>query len=164
MSPNSPRRLGPGDAALAGVRALVESAFAYMEGRMDPPPAALGLTPEDVNDLAARAEIWAIEDEGRVIACISLTPQEGVLSLGNLAVAVPHRGHGLARCLVDLAADRARALGLRAVETRAGVELTDSHNVFAALGFRLSPETGPPGLDGPTEITFVRPVRDCPPP
>ena len=153
-----PRRLGPDDPALHGVMSLIRTSFAYMEGRIDPPSSMHRLTEADIARQAAKAEVWVIEDEGRVVACVFLTPHPEALYLGKLAVATGHRGRGLARELVDHAIARARALGLKTVELQSRVELTENHSVFAALGFQVTGETAHPGFNQPTSLTFVKPV------
>ena len=87
-----------------------------------------------------------------------LTPRPPVLYLGKMAVAPSHRGHGLGRDLATLAARRAMARGLAAVELQSRVELTENHAVFAALGFVVAAETSHPGFDRPTSLTFRKPV------
>lgn len=154
----APRRLGPEDPALHAVMALILTSFAYMEGRIDPPSSMHRLTEAEIARQASEAEVWVIEEDGRVVACVFLTPLDGALYLGKLAVAVTHRGRGLARDLVALAEARARALGLRAVELHSRVELTENHSAFAALGFQVAGETAHPGFDHPTSLTFVKPV------
>ncbi len=152
------RRLGPEDAALGSVLSLIRTSFAYMEGRIDPPSSMHRLTLDEVERQARESEIWTVEEDGRVVACVFLTPKERALYLGKLAVAISHRGKGLARRLTELARDRARALGLPAVELQSRVELTENHSAFAALGFVVSGETAHPGFDHPTSLTFVLPI------
>lgn len=154
----SPRRLGSDDPALPAVRSLIRTSFAYMEGRIDPPSSMHRLTLEELQRQAGSAEVWAIEDGGRPVACVILTARGGRLYLGKLSVAVSHRGRGLARHLVGLAEARARALGLSAVELQSRVELTENHSVFAALGFLVSGESAHPGYDRATSLTFVKPI------
>lgn len=157
-----PRRLAADDPALAGVLALIRTTFAYMEGRIDPPSSMHRLTLDEVARQAAGSEVWAVEDAGRVVACVFLTPSgtagDGALYLGKLAVAVSHRGRGLARRLVALAETRARELGLAAVTLQSRIELAENHAAFAAMGFRVTAETAHPGFDRPTSVTFVKPV------
>lgn len=153
-----PRRLGPGDPALPALLMLIQTSFAYMEGRIDPPSSLHRLELDDVRAQARNAEVWAIEEGHRVVACMILTPRPGVLHLGKLAVAASHRGRGIARTLVDLAETRARALGLSGVELQSRVELTENHSAFAAMGFRVIAETAHPGYDRPTSVTFHKPV------
>ncbi len=153
-----PRRLGPGDPALPALLMLIQTSFAYMEGRIDPPSSMHRLALDDLSAQARSAEVWVIEDHDRVVGCVILTPKPGVLYLGKLAVAASHRGRGIARTLVDLAETRARALGLSGVELQSRVELTENHSAFAAMGFRVTAETAHPGYDRPTSVTFHKPV------
>ncbi len=155
---HAPRRLRPDDPALGAVLALIRTSFAYMEGRIDPPSSMHRLTLDEIAAQARQSEVWAIEDERRVVACVFLTPTPGALYLGKLAVAITHRGQGLARRLVCLAEERARALGLASVELKSRVELTENHSAFAALGFRVAGETTHPGFDRATSLTFVKPI------
>jgi GNAT superfamily N-acetyltransferase len=150
------RRLGPADPALAEVLALVRTEFAYMEGRIDPPSSMHRLDVPALAAQAAEGEIWVI---GRPVrACVFLTVLENRLYVGKLAVAAAARGRGYARCLVDLAETRARALGLDWLELQTRIELIDNHATFAAMGFRQTAETAHPGFDRPTSLTFRRPV------
>ena len=114
------------------------------------------LTVEELSRQAETSEIWVIEEGARAVACVVLTPRPEALYLGKLAVANTHRGRGLARQLVALAEDRARALALPAVELQSRVELTENHSAFAALGFQVVAETAHPGFDHPTSLTFAK--------
>lgn len=155
----SPYRLSPEDeAVLVGVLSLLRRSFAYMEGRIDPPSSTHGLTQDDIRLQAQDAEIWVVEDDKRVIACVFLSPQDSYLYLSRLSVAKSHRGRGLARRLVDLAQERARSLGLSSIELKSRVELTENHSAFTALGFQMVGEVAHPGFDEPTSLKFVLPL------
>lgn len=156
MSAPAPRRVGPDDAALPGVLALIRGAFAYTEGRVDPPSETQGLTLNDVVFRATREELWVIEDGARVVGCAVLAPKAGRVHIELLATAASHRGRGLARQLVDLASVRARKLGLAAVELQSRVELTEVHSVFAAMGFRVTGAIAHPGFELPTSVTYMK--------
>ncbi|MCB6177693.1 GNAT family N-acetyltransferase [Rhodobacter sp. Har01] len=143
-------------AALLG---LIQSEFAGMEGRIDPPSSVHRLTAGSLADPGI--EVWAIGHPP--LACVVLTPKDHALYLGKLAVARSHRSRGLARALIDLAETRARALGLPALELQTRVELFENHCVFKALGFAETGCTAHPGYARPTSITFRRPVRTDPP-
>lgn len=135
---------------------LVQDSFAYMDTRIDPPSSMHRLTVEDIRQQAAAGEVWVIG--APPVACMFLTNKGNFLYLGKLAVAADHRGKGLARQMVALAAARARALDLPAVELQTRVELTENHATFAALGFTETGRTAHPGYDRPTSITFRLPV------
>jgi predicted N-acetyltransferase YhbS len=135
---------------------LIQTSFAYMEGRIDPPSSMHRLTSAEIARHAETGEVWVIEDDTThaPVACVFLTPKKGALYLGKLTVATSHRGQGLARVLVETAQARARALGLPLLELQSRIELVENHAAFASLGFVQTGETAHPGFDHPTSLTF----------
>jgi ribosomal protein S18 acetylase RimI-like enzyme len=148
--------LGPGDPGLAAALGLVRGAFGFMDGVVDPPSSIHRLDLAGMARAAAEGEVWVIGDPP--LACMTLTPGDGHLYLGKLAVAAAARGRGLARLLVDLACGRARAMGLPEVRLQTRVELTGNQAAFRALGFREVGRSAHPGYDRPTSITYARAV------
>jgi ribosomal protein S18 acetylase RimI-like enzyme len=134
---------------------LLHGAFAYMEGRIDPPSSLRDLTPEALTRQAEVGEIWVI---GAPVACVFLTPKLGALYVGKLAVAEASRGQGLARRLIDVAEGRARERGLPTLELQTRVELVENQAAFRAMGFQEVGRTAHPGYDRPTSITYRRAV------
>lgn len=157
LETGAPRRMAP-DEDMGPVHALLTMAFAYMEGRIDPPSSLGRMGVEALRQAAADAELWVIEGEAGPLACMILTPQADTLYLGKLAVAHAARGQGLARALIALSLDRARALGLATVSLQTRVELLENHATFAALGFEMTGATAHPGYDRPTSVSFRRAV------
>ena len=151
-----PIRLLPGDPQLVAVLGLIQGAFAYMDGRIDPPSSMHRLTAETLDGYAENGEIWAIGQPP--LACFILTRRRDSLYLGKISVAPFARGRGLARRLVDLADQRARELGLPWLELQTRVELIDNHATFTALGFSMTGETAHPGYAQTTSLTFRRRV------
>lgn len=137
--------------------ALIRGAFAYMDGRIDPPSSMHRLTPETISVQARTNEVWAIG--APPVACVFLTPRTDALYVGKLAVDASHRGKGLARQLIDLADTRARALGLPWQELETRVELVENHATFRAMGFVETGRSAHDGFDCPTSITFRRAVQ-----
>lgn len=135
---------------------LILDAFAYMEGRVDPPSSAHRLTVEAMAGQAASGMVWVIEDSGRPVACAFAMPTGDALYLGKIAVAEAYRGRGMSRRLVEQAAREARALGLGGLELQSRIELTQNHAAFAAMGFVKTGETAHAGYDRPTSITMWR--------
>jgi phosphinothricin acetyltransferase len=156
----TPRRLPPDDPALAECLALIRAAFAYMDGIVDPASTVHLMTPDGLRETAATSEVWAMGDP--VVACAIFTLKPPVLYLGKLAVAEDARGRGLARALVELACDRARAMGQKAVELGTRVELTGNQRAFEAMGFEEVAREAHPGFDRPTAIVYRRFVRPLP--
>lgn len=140
----------------AALLALIQTEFAFMQGRIDPPSSMLRLTAEALAAQSRSAEIWAIGHPPH--ACVILTPKADALYVGKLAVAADHRRKGLARALIDLAESRARALGLPGLELETRVELVGNQATFVALGFVETARTAHPGYDRPTSITYRRAV------
>ena len=136
-----------------GVLALIQRAFAGMEGRIDPPSSVHRLTAEGIAAQARTGEIWVVPP---LQACMFLTPKDGRLYLGKLAVEPALQGRGLARQLVALAEERARALGFAILELETRVELTENHAIFARLGFVETGRKAHPGYNRPTSITFAK--------
>ncbi|MGD9866290.1 MAG: GNAT family N-acetyltransferase [Pseudodonghicola sp.] len=147
-------RLGPGDPRLRQVLRLIQQSFAYMDGRIDPPSSMHRLTLAALSQQAETAEVWALGDP--VVACVVLTAQPDCLYLGKLAVDGQLRRAGLARRMVDLAAARAAALGLPALELQVRIELVENQAAFARLGFVETGRSAHPGYDRPTSLTLRR--------
>ena len=152
-----PYQISPDDPAIDKVLSLIKSTFAFMDGLVDPPSSANGLTTEALRRQATAGEVWAI---GRpIVACMVLTPMPPALYLGKLAVAPHRRREGLAALLIDLAEDRARDLGLAWVELGTRVELVENQAAFGAMGFAEVMRECHPGFDRPTSIVYRRPVQ-----
>lgn len=135
---------------------LIQTEFAYMDGRIDPPSSMHALTAGAIARQSTEGEVWAIGHPP--VACVFLTQMPGALYIGKLTVARSHRGRGFARSLVSLAETRARTLSLPALELQTRVELTDNQATFRALGFTETARTAHPGYTRPTSITFRRAV------
>lgn len=152
MRPQAFRAAEPFD--WTAVLALIQTEFAYMETRINPPSSLQRLTVEDLARQAVEGEIWVIG--APVVACVVLTPKANALYLGKLAVSKTVRGRGFARQLVEVAAERARALGLAALELQVRVELVENQRAFEAMGFRQTDATSHPGYERITSLTYRR--------
>jgi len=152
----TPNRVAPDYPNWDAVLRLVLDAFAFMDGRIDPPSSAHRLTTADMAAQAGTGAVWVIEDAGRPVACLFAKPKTDALYLGKLAVAAGRRGQGLARLLVAAATQEARSCGLTWLELETRIELTENHAAFARMGFVKTGETAHPGYDRPTSITMRR--------
>jgi GNAT superfamily N-acetyltransferase len=137
---------------------LLVTAFAYMEGRIDPPSSLHRMTPQTLARDAAQDEVWALHNADTLLACMILTRKPDHLYLGKLATAQGHRGKGLARQMIAHAEARARALHLPTIQLQTRIELTENHTTFQRLGFREIARTIHPGYDRPTSLTFAKPL------
>lgn len=131
---------------------LLQTEFAYMADRIDPPSSMLRLTEDDLT----KGELWGIGLP--LVACVQLTLLSDALYLGKLAVAQSARGKGHARTLVTHARSRATAMGRSVVRLQTRVELVENHAAFAAIGFVKTDETAHEGYDRPTSITMEIPA------
>ncbi|GMG81714.1 hypothetical protein LNKW23_09270 [Paralimibaculum aggregatum] len=150
------RRLAPDDRAAPAVLALLRGAFAYMEGRIDPPSSLARLTAAGLGEMAARGTVLVAETAGTPLACLAAEPRGTAFCLSKIAVARQARGQGLARRLIEAAAAEARGRGLARLTLQSRVELTEAHAAFRALGFAETGRTAHPGFDRPTSISFAR--------
>ena len=130
------------------------TAFAGMEGRINPPSSLTSMTLESLRQMASKAEIWVAGDP--VVGTVILTLMEKVLYVGKLAVLDPHQGLG--RALMALAEERAVALGFEWLELQSRVELVEVHAVFKRLGFVEVRRTTHEGFTRPTGILFRKAV------
>lgn len=137
-----------------GLLALLREAFAFMDGRIDPPSSLHGF---DAEKLAAKAEaeelVLAFVD-GTLAGCLFAAPRGDALYLGKIAVRPGLQGRGIARRMLALAEAGARARGLGALVLQTRVELTENHRAFTALGFEKVGETCHPGFTRTTSVTF----------
>ncbi len=131
---------------------LILKAFAYMDGRIDPPSSAHALTIEGLKQKAS-TEIGMIALDGAALSgCIFCKPETDCLYVGKLAVAEGYRGKGVGRLLLAGAEDAARNRNLPALRLQTRIELVENHRTFAAWGFVETGRTAHPGFARPTTI------------
>jgi hypothetical protein len=95
-----------------GLYRLLTRAYAFMEGRIDPPSF---LTRMDVDDVARKArdeDLVLVRDAGRPVACLFGTRDGDIYEVGKIAVASSHRRRGL--CHDDRRGRRPSRAGLAA--------------------------------------------------
>ena len=149
----------PGFSDWTGLLALLRSAYAYMESRIDPPSSLLRM---DVVQLEAKAreETLILAFEGpRLVGCAFACVRDDCVYVGKLAVHTAVRRRGVAGRIMQAAEALARAEARPCVELETRIELTENHATFAALGFSRVGESAHPGFDRPTSITMRKPVR-----
>ena len=138
------------------VLSLIQTCFAYMEARIDPPSSMHLLTVDMIAKHAETGEVWVMERDRSPIACVFLTPKSDALYVGKLAVSENARGKGLAKCLMQHAENRARTLGFQHLELETRIELIENHRAFEKMGFHKTAETAHDGYDRPTSITMQK--------
>ena len=149
------RRLEASDtAALAQVLRLIQTSFAYMTGRIDPPSSMHQLTVSALAQMAKDSSVLALGDP--VAACLVAKPLPHALYLGKIAIASDLRGRGVLRALLGRSEELARSLSLSRLELQVRIELVENQKVFGKCGFVETARNAHPGYDRATEITMQK--------
>ena len=126
---NAVRQLEASDtAALAQVLRLIQTSFAYMTGRIDPPSSMHQLTVSALAQMAKDSSVLALGDP--VAACLVAKPLPHALYLGKIAIASDLRGRGVLRALLGRSEELARALSLSRLELQVRIELVENQKIF----------------------------------
>lgn len=147
-------RAAQGFADWRGLLALLHRAFAFMEGRIDPPSSLHRLDPAGLAAKGAAERCFLAFLQGQLVGCVFCEPRRACLYIGKLAVEPPLQGQGIGRALMARAEAEARALGLPALELQTRIELVENHRAFERLGFLRIGETAHSGYDRPTSVTM----------
>lgn len=132
--------------------ALILGAFAYMDGRIDPPSSAHALSAQSLQQKIADEFAFGVSDGERLAGCIFCKPESDCLYIGKLAVAPDFQGRGIGRLLLAKAEATARTLDLPALRLLTRIELVDNHRAFATWGFVETGTMCHPGFTRPTAI------------
>ena len=152
---NAVRQLEASDtAALAQVLRLIQTSFAYMTGRIDPPSSMHQLTVSALAQMAKDSSVLALGDP--VAACLVAKPLPHALYLGKIAIASDLRGRGVLRALLGRSEELARALSLSRLELQVRIELMENQKIFSKFGFVETARNAHPGYDRATEITMQK--------
>lgn len=135
-----------------GLHALLVRAFAYMEGRIDPPSSLNRMTMDTLREKASAETLLLARDGETLVGCGYLRDDGATLYLGKFAVDQAYRRRGVLRAMFDLAEEIARKEGKTALELQTRIELVENHATFAALGFVKSGEEAHAGYNRPTSI------------
>lgn len=135
---------------------LILRAFAYMDGRIDPPSSAHRLTPALLKEKASQECAFVAQDGEHLAGCIFLKPEPDALYIGKLAVEPTMQGRAIGRRLLATAEATARQYGLKALRLETRIELIENHRVFSGWGFRKTAENRHAGFDRTTSIEMRR--------
>lgn len=139
-------------ADLAAVEALVQAAYA-------PWVDLIGATPKPMLDDYAAAITQGrvcVQDGAQGIAAIlMLVEQPGAMLLENIAVAPWAQGQGIARQLMQVAEDRARAAGLPKMRLYTHVKMASNIAIYKRAGYRVIREATEFGL---TRVYMEKPL------
>jgi GNAT superfamily N-acetyltransferase len=137
---------------------LLREAFAFMEGRIDPPSSLDHMSAADLQAKAGQETLILAREREVLLGCAFAAQRADCLYVGKVAVAAAARRRGVARALFDAAEMLARQQRRDWLELQTRVELLENHATFAALGFHKVAETAHPGYARPTSITLRKPV------
>ena len=97
--------------------------------------------PDEVGELVPH--LLLAEQEAEVVGCCTLVPQDGRGYFGMFAVRPTIQGGGVGAALLAAAEDRARALGLPAVEMTVLRQRTELIDFYLRRGYRDTGEERP---------------------
>ena len=133
---------------------MLHRAFAYMQGRIDPPSSLHRLDAQGLGRKAADEICLLAYEDGTLAGCLFFRPKADRLYLSKLAVDPDHQRRDIGRTLMAAAEAEAHARGLPMLELQTRIELAENHEFFAATGFARTGETCHPGFDRPTSVTM----------
>jgi GNAT superfamily N-acetyltransferase len=133
---------------------LINGAFAYMDGIIDPPSSAKRLTAANLAQKARDEVCFIASDSDRLVGCAFAAARPECLYVGKIAVAQDMQGRGIGKALMRAAEKLARACGKPFLELQTRIELVANQMAFARLGFRETGRTAHAGYDRPTSITM----------
>lgn len=138
----------------AAIHRLLIRAFAFMEGRINPPSSLLRMGPNTLKDTGPSGACLLACAQGAIIGCVFCTPVEGALQIGKLAVDPDRQRHGIGRALLAAAEAEAHDRGLPEMTLQTRVELSENHAAFRAMGFVEAGRTSHPGFQRATSVTM----------
>jgi ribosomal protein S18 acetylase RimI-like enzyme len=146
-----------GAADAAAIAAIVVRAFASYTIALDPPPSALGETPETVATHLATECALVAEHAGRIVGCV-LLKQGADLYIGRFAVDPDFHGQGIGRALLAAVDTEARARKVPVVSLAVRIALPHNQRLFRGCGFREVRREAHPGYTQPTFIHMEKVV------
>ncbi len=139
---------------------LILSAFAYMNGRIDPPSSALALTAGSLRQKAEQEIAFIVRDGTALLGCVFCRPEPpDALYIGKFAVHPDVQGKGIGGLLLKAATRTARTLDLPRLRLETRIELTENHATFQRWGFTRTGEKAHPGF---TRVTSIEMQKQLP--
>lgn len=150
-------RIGPEFDFWTELLDLIRSAFAYMDGIIDPPSSARLLTVENLRAKALSEYAFiAVEDE-RLLGCVFCKPEtSATLYVGKLAVKPQAQGKGIGFLLLTKAEEIASEMGIKSLRLETRIELVGNHRKFSEWGFVKTAENSHPGYTRTTSIEMTK--------
>jgi predicted N-acetyltransferase YhbS len=143
----------------AAVVKVLQRAFADYDGRLQPPPGALGETEASVRAHLRKGRIALAFIEGAPVGTLFLERKGEALFLSRVSVVPEKRGSGITARMVALAEALARQEGVQGLTPRVREVLAQNLALFERLGFR---ETGRHGHESRPETVMIEMRKDLP--
>ena len=150
----TPRPLRADDAE--AIAALIRRAFHQLDVEPDPPPSARRESAPVVQAILAAGGGAGIDVGRTLAACVLWQPKPPGLYMGRLAVDPAWRGRGLARRLVAVAEDAARAGGHQVLWLSTRLAFTSNRKFFASCGFTEGALHAHQGYAQPTFVDMTK--------
>ncbi len=97
-------------------------------------------------------EVWVFDEVESLAAAIVLVPKSGHLFVDNIAVDPASQGRGIGRRLLELAAARARELGVSELRLYTNALMTENIALYGRLGWEETERR----RDGAYDRVFMR--------
>jgi GNAT superfamily N-acetyltransferase len=136
--------------------ALIRLAFTHTEVVPDPPLSGLRENAASIFATLQSGGGALAEGSDGPAAVVLWQEKGGGLYFGRLAVHPGHRGHGLARALVQAAEAEARLRGLPRVWLSTRLVLEGNRRMFAAMGYTEGERHAHPGYAQPTFVDIKK--------
>lgn len=141
--------------------ALLQGAFSYMEGRIDPPSSLRLLSLDSIAVKARNESLFLATENEEVVGCVFVAPQSDLLYVGKLAIHPERQRKGIGRSLIETVERYALDLGIDTLELNTRIELTENQTAFKSMGFFVTGEHSHEGYDRPTFISMRKVLGLC---
>lgn len=135
---------------------LLQHAFAYMEGRINPPSSLGRLNIQSLKQKILDETLFTAVDGQRLVGCAFAKINDDTVYLGKLAVHADYQGLGLSRQLITRVEQLALQSQLPVVEMETRIELTENQQLFEHLGYRRVAENSHAGFSRPTSYCYQK--------
>ena len=111
--------------------------------------------PLDADYAAAVAdhEVWVVDVDGEAVGYLVLLAEPDALLLDNVAVLPTHHGRGVGRALLELAEERAVAIGRTRIRLFTHVTMVENQRLYERVGYA---ETDRATEDGRTRVFYEK--------
>ena len=131
---------------------MLQSSFAHMAGRIDPPSSLTAMDAEELKRKATSENLIVARDGANLLGSVFCRDETPWLYIGKLGVWPHLQGAGVGSRLMAQAERLALEKGLSGLELETRIELTENHAYFGRLGFQKVGADAHAGFDRPTSI------------